>query len=147
MSKPEGDSAGGGRGQALVAVVDDDSGVREALCWWLEAHGFAAKGYATGDEFLARCDAERPACVVLDLQMPSLGGWQLMQQLRARAGSLPVVMISGSPRSADPNPELESAVFAFLEKPFDDAVLLDCIRAAIRSGSPKPAEAGSERKP
>ena len=80
--------------QPLVAVVDDDESVRESLPGLLQELGFAAKAFASADEFLSFKDMSRTQCLLLDVCMPGISGPELQQELVARAVRVPIIFIT-----------------------------------------------------
>jgi FixJ family two-component response regulator len=93
--------------------------------------GFRAQAFASGSEFLASVSGNRPCCVVLDLHMPGLSGFDVQARLRDDADVLPVVTITGHDTPESQQRALAGGAKAYLRKPVDDQVLLDAVRAAI----------------
>jgi FixJ family two-component response regulator len=117
--------------QLHIAVVDDEKTVRRALERLLRSAGMAADLFPSGKEFVAAMPLLRVDCLVLDLHMPGLNGFEVLAHL-AKSGSLwPVVVITGhdSPESRTYIQQFEIA--AYLLKPVDDCVLLGAISAAV----------------
>jgi FixJ family two-component response regulator len=79
----------------MIAIVDDDEGVRDALGVLLEAIGRPASGFAAAAEFLS-AGPERFACLILDQHMPSMTGLELAQRLRAQNIAMPILLVSGA---------------------------------------------------
>ncbi len=114
-------------GQHLVAVVDDDNSVRIALGSLLRSLGYRAVLFASAEEFLA----ERPDgldCLVCDIKMPGMTGWDLVEGLRARGQSVPTIMITAFDEGG---PSIPGA--RVFKKPFDATAMAEAIRAAIGS--------------
>jgi FixJ family two-component response regulator len=114
----------------LVYVVDDDAGVRASLSLLLRSVGLDVAEFADPRLFLDGLQPERPGCVILDLRMPAMSGLEVLERLRLRSRSLPVVMISA-------HAEVETAVQAmkhgacdFLQKPYASDALLERVQAA-----------------
>jgi FixJ family two-component response regulator len=116
----------------LVAVVDDDDSVGRAIKRLLRSTGLAADTYKTGDDFLEMCAANpsyRPACVVLDVQMPGLNGLEVQRRL---AGSrIPVIFITAHDETDVREQAMAAGAAAYLRKPFNDEVLIEAVRMAI----------------
>jgi FixJ family two-component response regulator len=122
------------RGPA-VYVVDDDPSVRKALTRFLESAGMEVSSYPCAADFLASEHSDRPACLLLDIEMPGLSGLELQEELRHRDLAPAIVFISGHgtvPRSVR---ALKMGAVDFLQKPFDDEQLLAAIRQAIDKDS------------
>jgi FixJ family two-component response regulator len=119
----------------FVAVVDDDESVSRAIKRLLRASGLAADTFKTGDDFLDMFESipsYRPACVVLDIQMPGLNGLEVQQRL---AGSdIPVVFITAHDEADVRRQALAAGAAAYLRKPFNDDVLIKAVRTAISLG-------------
>jgi FixJ family two-component response regulator len=114
-----------------VFVVDDDQAVRNALELLLETAQLRTESYASADAFLAACDPDRPGCLVLDIRMPGTSGMRLQQMLAARNIILPVIFLTGHgnvPMSAQ---AFRRGAIDFMEKPFDEDMLLERIQEAI----------------
>lgn len=115
----------------LVAVVDDEEPVRKALGRLLRAAGLAADCYASGQEFLKAVDLGNPSCLVLDLHMPGLSGFEVLQRLHARGPRLPTIIITGHDEPENEVRCLAAGAVAYMRKPFDDNVLLETIDRAV----------------
>lgn len=114
-----------------VFVVDDDPDVRKALRWLIEGIGLDVELYTNGREFLDTYDPSRPGCLVLDVRMPGLSGVELQEELKARGGEIPVIMITGFGDVPTAVRAMRSGAVDFIEKPFSDQVLLDKIQRSI----------------
>jgi RNA polymerase sigma factor (sigma-70 family) len=113
-----------------IAIVDDDDAVRDALSLLLRMQGFATHEFASGESFLAWGRAEPVDCVLLDLKMTGLSGLEVQAALAERGFTWPVVMLTAHGDVATTRAALKAGAFDFIEKPFDDEVLLRTIRAA-----------------
>ncbi len=123
---------------AAVFVVDDDEAVRDSLQLQLDVAGFEAFAFATGAEALGALERRRPACLVVDLHMPVVGGLELVRELAARNLHLPIVMMSGHIDRATRQRALGAGVQVVLHKPFSDDELIDAIgraRQAVPAGA------------
>ena len=116
----------------FVAVVDDDESVSRAITRLLRSAGLASDAFKTGDEFLDMFDSipsYRPACVVLDVQMPGSNGLEVQRQL---AGSgIPVIFITAHDETGVREQALAAGAAAYLRKPFNDEILIKAVRTAI----------------
>lgn len=115
----------------LVCVVDDDESVREALPDLLGELGFASRGFASADAFLASDLLDQADCLVLDVAMPGMTGPELHLELKRRGHGIPVIFITAQ-SDTDLRPRLigQGAVQC-LFKPFSDTALLDALTAAL----------------
>ena len=123
---------------ALVAIVDDEESVRKALSRLLRAAGFGVDTYASGADFLGSVQQRTPQCVVLDLRMPHVSGFDVLRALRHAEVAVPAVIVTGDDSADSRTQALADGARAYLRKPVDDAMLLDAIHTALR---PDPARA------
>ena len=119
--------------EATVFVVDDNVGVRKSLRALLESAGLAVETYASGEEFLAAYDPERPGCLVLDVRLRHSSGLDLQDDLRRRKAMLPIIVLTGHGDVPTSVRALKAGAVDFLQKPAPPKVLLERIRAAIDS--------------
>lgn len=120
----------------LLAVVDDDADVRVALARLVSSAGFAVESYATGAEFLSSMERHVPDCLILDLHMPGMSGFDVQAVLaRHRHARMPVIVITGHDMAEARTRARELGARSYLAKPVDHETLLDAIEDAIgRSG-------------
>ena len=121
------------REEHLIAVVDDENPVRQGLERLLRASGYAVDGYASGADFLRSIDACRPCCVLLDLHMPVVTGFDVLAALARQSPSVPAVVVTAdcTPRIVKQVADLGAT--ACLNKPVDDLALLDAIGIVLRN--------------
>lgn len=117
---------------ATVFVVDDDAAIRDALSLLISLHGLRAQVFASADGFLNTYRSEWRGCILVDLQMPGMSGLELQAELKARAIGLPVVVLTAHGDVPTARAALKNGAVDFLEKPVDDAVLIDVLGNAIR---------------
>jgi FixJ family two-component response regulator len=117
-----------------IAVVDDEAVVRIALERLLRACGMKVATFAGGSEFLAAPESLHPHCLVLDLHMPDMSGFKVLEILMQAGRKLPVVVLTGHDAPEARARALASGASAYLTKPIDDRLLLDAIAAAIAAG-------------
>ena len=120
--------------RGVIAIVEDDLGMREALTRMLKAAGFEARGYASAEEFL-ETETPRAGCLVLDVHLPGASGIDLQRRLAEDDEARPVVFITAqdSPRLRREAEELGAV--AFLAKPFEGRLLLGAVREALGLGA------------
>ncbi|HEY4369091.1 MAG TPA: response regulator [Steroidobacteraceae bacterium] len=116
------------RTDETVYLVDDDSYVRVALSELIATFGFTVVSFGTAGEFLQYRRPDAPACVVLDLRLPDMGGLDLQQQI-AQTGP-PIIFISGHGEIPDSVRAMKAGALEFLQKPVDTDALIDAIGAA-----------------
>lgn len=115
----------------LIAVVDDEDSVRKALARLLRSAGMDVATFATGGDFLAAVGTNPVDCVVLDLHMPRMSGFEVQLQLDRLGNRAGVVIITGHDTPESRARALTGGAVAYLLKPIDEQVLLDAIAAAI----------------
>jgi two-component system, LuxR family, response regulator FixJ len=115
----------------LVMVVDDDSGVRNAMRILLKSVGMESALYASAQEFLSAYQPGQPGCLVLDIRMPGMSGLELQQQLNLRGAVIPVIFMTGHGDIPMAVEAMQHGAFDFLQKPFRDQDLLDRIQRAL----------------
>lgn len=120
------------RTKSLIAIVEDEEPIRKALRRLLRSAGMDVKSFPSGFEFLESLTTQWPDCVVLDLHMPVMNGFQVQARLAELRVSVPVVIITG--HDSDETHALALAGFpvAYLRKPVNDQLLLDAIALALR---------------
>jgi len=115
----------------LLAVVDDDADVRVALTRLVSSAGFAVETFASGAEFLHSLEDHEPDCLVLDLHMPDMSGFDVQGALAGRNPSVPIVVITGHDTPESHARAILLGAKAYLCKPVNDDALLAAIGNAI----------------
>ena len=118
-----------------IAIVDDDQSVREAATNLFRSMGFPVVAFASAEEFLDSDSVESTSCLVLDVQMPGMGGLRLQSQLASAGRHIPIVFVTGYPDEGVRTKALASGAVCFLTKPFAEGDLLDGLRSALTSTS------------
>lgn len=116
----------------LVAVVDDDPEVRVAIVRLLSSAGFMATSYASGTDFVYGMDQQAHGCVVLDLHMPGLGGFEVQQWLIEHQPGIPVVVVTGRDTAEARMRAVGLGARAYFPKPVDGDALLLAIGEALQ---------------
>lgn len=117
--------------EAIVYVIDDDDGARHSLEFLLDCAGIRVRSFASADAFLASSPPLPGACIVTDVRMPGRNGIELVEELKRRGASVPVVVITGHADVPLAIQAMHAGVSDFIEKPFDDEVMLSSIRKAL----------------
>jgi FixJ family two-component response regulator len=118
-----------------VAIVDDEESVRKALQRLMSSAGLSVETYASGAEFLDSLKHQRPACVVLDLHMPGVSGFEVQSRLAQANDKLPLIFITGNHTEETRQRVTRAGASAYLVKPVDDELLLAALAAAIDNPS------------
>lgn len=120
----------------MVYIVDDDADVRSSLLRAMRIRGFPAEAFSTAAEFLESYDQNRIACLILDQGMPNMTGLELQKHLNANGVSLPVIFITGHGGIPESVQAMKGGAVDFLEKPFRQTELMECIQNALsRAGA------------
>jgi FixJ family two-component response regulator len=118
--------------RSLVSVVDDDESVRESLPDLLREFGFAARAFASAEEFLASDCVAHTNCLILDIAMPGMGGPALQRELSRRQWAIPIVFITANRDDSIRPRLLEAGAVDCLSKPFSETALLEALSVALR---------------
>lgn len=116
---------------AVVYVVDDDESVCRALARLCRSVGLTAETFHSAQAFLAHPASDRPACLILDIRLPGPSGLDLQEELRRDGRDLPIVFITGHGDVTTSVRAMKGGAVDFLQKPFNDQELLDCIQRAL----------------
>lgn len=114
-----------------VHVVDDDRDVRRSLSFMLGAGEFQSRPFASGSDLLESLAGLHPGCVLLDIRMPDMDGFQVMEELLARGLEWPVIVMTGHGEVSVAVRAMKMGAVDFLEKPFDEALLLASLERAF----------------
>lgn len=118
--------------EPTVFIVDDDETLRESLCWLLQSMRMPVRAFGSAHDFLSTCDGSQPGCLLLDVRMPEISGLQLQEMMAARGMRQPIIFISGHGDVAMAVRAMKQGASDFLEKPFNDQVLLERVQQCIR---------------
>lgn len=114
-----------------VCVIDDDEGVARSLRALLSSVGIDATTYASPEAFLQSANLSEVGCLVLDVRMPGMSGLDLYELLRSRGLHIPAVFITGHGDVRTAVRAVKAGAIDFIEKPFRDQELLDCVQKAL----------------
>jgi DNA-binding NtrC family response regulator len=118
-----------------VYVVDDDVSVREALSSLIRSAGLSVRAFASAQESLGSLRAEAPGCLVLDIQLPDINGFELQQELATHGIDIPIIFLTGHGDIPMSVRAIKAGAVEFLTKPFDNEYLLEAIQTAIARGN------------
>lgn len=116
---------------SLIAIVDDDRAVREALCDLFQVEGLAARDFESAAAFLNSARNEEFGCLITDVRMPGMDGLALQQHLRQSGSSIPIIFITSSTNDATREMALRGGASAWFSKPVTDAELLAAVRSSL----------------
>jgi FixJ family two-component response regulator len=115
----------------LIAIIDDDESMREAIKGFVRSLGYRADAVGSAQEFLSSRLVRRTSCVIADMQMPGMTGLELYQRLSTSAKPVPTILITAYPDDSVRERALSAGVVGYLSKPFEENDLLACIRSAL----------------
>lgn len=116
----------------LVAIVDDDQSVQSALKDLMESSGVSARCFGSAEEFLESEERSETACLVVDIRMPGMSGLEMQAKLKAEGSRIPIIFITAHGDAKMKLQAMTAGALEFLSKPFDDEVLLEKVRAALK---------------
>ena len=119
----------------IIAIVDDDEPLREALGSVMKAAGFSPRTFASAEEFLACDDCDGTACLVLDVRLPGMSGIELQKQLSRTNSRLPIVFVTAHGDASLRDSLMRAGAAAFFYKPVRSDALLKEIRRALKESS------------
>jgi FixJ family two-component response regulator len=115
----------------VIAIVDDDELIRNALHGLMKAAGFQSLTFASGEEFLNSGELDRVACLIADIRMPGMSGLELQSELKKDHHRIPIIFITAQGDEKMRMQALRAGAVKFLTKPLDSRVLLDSIHTAL----------------
>jgi len=115
----------------LVAIVDDDESVQLALRDLIESDGLPAICFGSAEQFLDSEARNKAACMITDIRMPGMSGLELQAKLKAERCRIPIIFITAHGDAEMRIHAMREGAVEFLSKPFDDAVLLEIVHAAL----------------
>jgi len=118
--------------ESTVHVIDDDEALRDSLTFLLRTARLEVQSYPSATAFLEALPEANLSCVITDVRMPGMSGIDLLRRLRERKISVPVIVITGHGDIPLAVEAMRIGAIDFLEKPFDDEVLIASVKAALR---------------
>ena len=116
----------------LIAVVDDDELLRCALHRLLKASGLTVASFGSAEDFLSSSRLQEIACLIADMRMPGMSGLDLQSKLRAEGCAIPIIFITAHGDEKMRLQAMRAGAVGFLSKPFDGAMLIERVRAALQ---------------
>ncbi len=121
---------------SLVSIVDDDQFFRESMRRLMRSLGYSVEAFRSAADFLASRRLVETVCLISDVQMPGMTGIDLYRHLIDAGHAIPTILVTAYPDDVDRSRTLNDGVVCYLRKPVDETRLLQCLRAALRSGEP-----------
>lgn len=116
-----------------IHIVDDDVSVCRSLALLLNGYGYQVKTYTAADDYFRDVPSDAMGCLVLDIHMPGLNGWQTLQHLMQSGLKRPVIVITADKNGGLRERALQAEAIGFLQKPFPGEDLVALIRLAFKS--------------
>src|SRR6202165_5448225 len=121
-------------GTQIVSIVNDDESWRRSLRNLLGSVGLRVETFASAEAFLQSIHQEQTGCLVLDLRMPGMNGFDLLRHLSGTGSRIPAVILTAQDDDEARRRSLQAGAVAFLSKPFNSNALLDAVRSALDQG-------------
>ena len=115
----------------VIAIVDDDASVREAMMSLMRALGFSTEAFPCAEDFLKSDGPQHTSCLIADVRMPGMSGLELYRHLVALGKPIPTVLITAHSDDGVRARALKAGIICYLTKPFREDDLLGCIRSAL----------------
>lgn len=122
---------------SLVSVVEDDGFFRDSMRRLMRSLGYTVDAFSSAADFLASPRFRETACVIADVQMPAMTGFELYRHLVEAGQAIPTILVTGYPNEDDRARALNDGVVCYLRKPVDEQHLLRCVRAALTGQRPE----------
>ncbi len=120
----------------VIAIVDDDEGVRASLASLVRSLGYEAHAYESGAEFLRQPPEEDPACMIADVQMPVITGDELQSRLIASGRRFPIIFMTGFPNETVRLRVMAAGAHCYLGKPSSGDEIIRCLEEALSGHTP-----------
>jgi len=130
--------------EPTVYVIDDDQAVRQSVRWLMESVGRRVEVFDSAESFLANYLPNQPGCILTDVRMPGLGGVTLQEMLRDRDSTIPVIVMTAYGDVPTAVRAMKAGALDFIEKPYNDQLLLDLIERAIKKNRETRIERGEQ---
>jgi two-component system response regulator FixJ len=116
-----------------VFIVDDDESIRKSMCFLMKSAGLHAQSYGNANAFLDCYRSDLSGCLVVDIRMPGMSGLELQRELNRQGSRLPLIIVTGHGDIAMAVQAMKEGAVDFIEKPFDDEVMLNRIQECLKS--------------
>ena len=120
----------------LISIVEDDDLFLDSMIRLLRSLGYTVAAFPSVVSFLASRSLDETACLITDINMPSMTGWELHARLVELGHKIPTILVTAYPNEAARSRALKDGIVCYLRKPFDDNDLADCVHKAIEGGKP-----------
>ncbi|WP_440639164.1 response regulator transcription factor [Bradyrhizobium sp. PUT101] len=120
----------------VIAIVDDDEGVRASLASLVRSLGYEADAYESGLDFLRNAPGDDPACMITDVQMPVITGDELQAQLNAAGRRFPIIFMTAFPSESVRQRVMAAGAHCYLDKPSSGDEIIRCLEEALAGHAP-----------
>ena len=120
----------------LISLVDDDESIRRTMTLLIQSFGFQAAVFDSAESLLTSHQLRETSCLIVDVQMPGMNGLQLQRHLASSGYNIPIVFLTAYDNKESRQQAMQAGAVAFLSKPFNDELLLQTIRTAVRDRKP-----------
>ncbi|MGY8681250.1 response regulator [Bradyrhizobium sp. UFLA05-153] len=117
---------------SVISVIDDDPSVRAATTNLLTSCGYSVRTFTSADEFLRSAELHDMSCVITDIQMPAMNGFDLLRHMRSLGHHMPFIFITAFPDDAVRAHAIKAGAIGFLAKPFATPALIECLKIALK---------------
>jgi FixJ family two-component response regulator len=121
--------------KSVIAIVDDDQSAREGIVDLVSSMGFEAQAFERAEDFLRSDQIARTDCLITDVRMPGMNGLELLDRLLAAGKPIPAIVLTAFTLEADRVRALGAGAVCYMPKPVHESKLMQCIGAALSSGS------------
>lgn len=123
-----------------LCIIDDDESVRRATTSLLRSLGYVVRNFASAEEFLHSPYVDQASCLIVDVNMPHMGGLDLQSCLRAKGLHTPIIFITAYQEQRVRSRALDAGAIGYLDKPFDSETLIKCLHLALKRETGEGAE-------
>jgi FixJ family two-component response regulator len=116
----------------LIAIVDDDASVRQSMSRLIRPFGYRTETFASGEEFLGSAFIAKVACLLLDIRMPGMDGFEVQRRLHESGSRVPIVFLTARASEDEERRARDAGAVAFLRKPIAQALLLQALENVVR---------------
>lgn len=127
--------------QSIVSIIDDDIDVRDALQLLMESVGLIVNSFESAVDYLSQFDFNQAGCLIVDVRMPEMSGLELQAQLAAERYHPPIIIVTGHGDISMAVKAVKAGAVDFIEKPFNNQVMLDSVHRAIELDAKQRGEA------
>ena len=120
----------------VIAIVDDDEGVRTSLASLVRSIGYEAQAYESGMDFLRKAPGDDPACMIADVQMPVISGDELQAQLITAGRHFPIIFMTAFPSENMRQRVMAAGAHCYLGKPSSGDEIIRCLEEALAGHAP-----------